>query len=172
MFRNIGVLLSFVVVGPALSGFSGPAAGSEGKQGIPWWVWLLVILVLLAFALFVYWWWRRRPAGEEAPLPARHEPPAPVHPARAEPSRPDDLQIIEGIGPKIAGVLQAAGIHTFAQLAATDVDRIKQILEQANPNLLRLADPTTWPEQARLAADGAWQALEQLQNELKGGRRV
>ncbi len=172
MVRRLGAVLSFVVVGLALTGFSGLTAGKEGEQGIPWWVWLLIILVLLAFAAFVYWWWRRQPAEEEPARPARHEPPAAVYASRGEPSQPDDLQIIEGIGPKIAGVLQAAGISTFAQLAATDVDRIKQILEQANPNLLRLADPTTWPEQARLAAEGAWQALEKLQGELKGGRRV
>ncbi len=157
------------VIGLALTGL---AAGSEGEQGIPWWVWLLIILVLLAFAAFVYWWWQHRPAEQEPPTAARHEPSAPLPSAEAEATHPDDLERIEGIGPKIASVLQAAGITTFAQLAATDVERIKQILEQANPNLLRLADPTTWPEQARLAAEGAWQALEKLQSELKGGRRV
>lgn len=156
------------VIGLALAGL---AAGSEGEQGIPWWVWLLIILVLLAFAAFVYGWWQHRPA-EELPTAARHEPSAPLPSAEAEATHPDDLERIEGIGPKIAGLLQAAGITTFAQLAATDVERIKQILGQANPNLLRLADPTTWPEQARLAAEGAWQALEKLQSELKGGRRA
>jgi hypothetical protein len=37
---------------------------------------------------------------------------------------------------------------------------------------LRLADPTTWPEQAGIAAKGDWEALEQLQAMLKGGRRA
>jgi predicted flap endonuclease-1-like 5' DNA nuclease len=86
------------------------------------------------------------------------------------PSAPDDLKIIEGIGPKISGVLQAAGISTFAQLAAADTGRIRQILEQANPNLLRLADPATWPEQAALAAAGKMEDLRALQDGLKGGR--
>jgi hypothetical protein len=44
-----------------------------------------------------------------------------------------------------------------------------QILRKAD---IRLADPATWPEQAHLAAAGHWGALETLQNELKGGRRV
>lgn len=84
----------------------------------------------------------------------------------------DDLKRIEGIGPKISSVLQAAGIATFAQLADTDVDRLGQILAESDPNLLRLANPATWPEQAKLAAEGQWEALGKLQNELKGGRRT
>jgi NADH-quinone oxidoreductase subunit I len=85
-------------------------------------------------------------------------------------AEPDDLKRVEGIGPKISGVLQAAGIETFAQLADTDVDRIKEILEEADPKLLRLADPTTWPRQARLAATGKWEALEKWQDRMRGGR--
>ncbi len=83
--------------------------------------------------------------------------------------KPDDLEIIEGIGPKIAGLLKAAGITTFAQLAEADLGRVQEILRAAN---LRLADPTTWAEQARLAAEGDWSALETLQNQLKGGRHA
>jgi predicted flap endonuclease-1-like 5' DNA nuclease len=82
---------------------------------------------------------------------------------------PDDLQRIEGIGPKISGLLQAAGITTFAQLAAGDVGRLERIVREAG---ITIADPTTWPEQARLAAAGRWDELEVLQEELKGGRRV
>jgi small subunit ribosomal protein S2 len=68
-------------------------------------------------------------------------------------------------------VLEAAGIKTFAQLAETKVDRIKEILEEADPKLLHLADPTTWPRQARLAASGKWEALQKWQDRLKGGRK-
>jgi NADH-quinone oxidoreductase subunit I len=85
---------------------------------------------------------------------------------------PDDLKRIEGIGPKISSVLATAGIATFALLADAEVDRIRQILEEADPNLLRLADPTTWPRQARLAANGKWEALERYQEKLKGGREA
>ena len=34
-----------------------------------------------------------------------------------------------------------------------------------------MIDPSTWPEQASLAAAGEWDALQALQDELKGGRR-
>jgi predicted flap endonuclease-1-like 5' DNA nuclease len=84
--------------------------------------------------------------------------------------QPDNLQRIEGIGPKISKLLQNAGIMTFSQLAATPVNRLRQIL--ADADLSALADPTTWPEQAKLAAEGDWAGLEALQDELKGGRRT
>jgi predicted flap endonuclease-1-like 5' DNA nuclease len=82
------------------------------------------------------------------------------------------LKLIEGIGPKLSAVLGAAGITTFAQLAAADVGHLRTILARQDLRLLRLADPTTWPEQAALAAAGQWEALEKLQGELKGGRRA
>lgn len=89
--------------------------------------------------------------------------------AQAPVTKPDKLERIEGIGPKISKLLQDAGIATYGQLAATEVSRLEQILHDAN---LRLADPTTWPDQARLAAAGDWKALDALQEDLKGGRRA
>lgn len=107
------------------------------------------------------------PAAEVvAPAPASVETFVPA----AAPATPDDLKVIEGIGPKIAALLQSVGITTFAQLAATDVSRLEQILVEAN--LRRLADPGTWPEQAKLAAAGDWEGLKALTDQLKGGRRV
>jgi predicted flap endonuclease-1-like 5' DNA nuclease len=89
------------------------------------------------------------------------EEPAPV--------TPDDLKIVEGVGPKIEEILHAAGIKTFAQLAATSVSQLEQIVREDAG--IRIAFPDTWPEQARLAAAEDWAALEKLQEELKGGRR-
>ena len=48
--------------------------------------------------------------------------------------------------------------------------KVGEILRAAN--LRRLADPATWPEQARYAAAGDWDGLKQFQATLKGGRRV
>ena len=90
-------------------------------------------------------------------------------PARSE-SVPDDLTRIEGIGPKIAQVLHNAGIATFADLAGVSVDRLTYLLREAG--LGALADPVTWPEQARLAAAADWSTLDKLQDELQGGRRM
>lgn len=105
---------------------------------------------------------------EERFAEAEIEPPAP--PVMKTPQGPDDLTIIEGIGPKISGVLQAAGISTFGQLAQTDISRLEEIL-RADRNL-KLANPRSWPEQARLAAAGDWQGLQALQHTLRAGREI
>lgn len=89
-------------------------------------------------------------------------------PVAEESSKVDDLKVIEGIGPKIAEVLQEGGITTFAELAAADLDQLNAILE----GKVRIFHPDTWSEQASLAAAGKWDELEALQEELKGGRRV
>lgn len=81
----------------------------------------------------------------------------------------DDLQIIEGIGPKIASILNNSGIRSFRRLAGTSVERLQEILDEAG--ISRIADPSTWGEQARHAADGAMDKLQELQERLKGGRR-
>lgn len=106
----------------------------------------------------------RGAASPQAPADAAGPQP-PLRPA----FRGDDLSRVEGIGPKISQVLQEAGIWTFALLSMTTVDDLKEILREAG---IRLADPTTWPQQARLAAAGEWEALEALQEELTGGRQV
>ncbi|XOB99311.1 helix-hairpin-helix domain-containing protein [Deinococcota bacterium DY0809b] len=81
----------------------------------------------------------------------------------------DDLKRIEGIGPKIERLLQRAGVRSFEELAATPVARLKELLA-AGGRRFRLADPRTWPQQARLAAEGRWDELEAYQKMLKGGR--
>ncbi|MBU6340485.1 MAG: DUF4332 domain-containing protein [Bacteroidetes bacterium] len=82
----------------------------------------------------------------------------------------DNLVIIEGIGPKIAELLQKAGITSFAQLANSTPTALKDILEAAGKRY-QIHDPATWPQQAALARDGKKAELEQLQEELKGGRK-
>ncbi|VXB41249.1 50S ribosomal protein L21 [Flavobacterium sp. 9AF] len=83
----------------------------------------------------------------------------------------DDLKKIEGIGPKAADVLVAAGIDTFAKLAKTKADKVKEILDAAEAKVQHL-DPTTWAQQAQLAADEKWDELQKLQDELNGGKAV
>ena len=83
----------------------------------------------------------------------------------------DDLAPIEGIGPKIAELLIQADIFTFADLAKTASARLQEILQDGGPRYNR-ADPITWPEQAALARDGDWSALETLKDELRGGKRT
>lgn len=83
-------------------------------------------------------------------------------------SNPNDLKVIEGIGPKIEGLLKEGGIKTWSELAAADVTRIQEILDAAGPRY-QLANPRTWSQQAGLAAAGDWTALKKLQDELNAG---
>ena len=79
----------------------------------------------------------------------------------------DDLVKIEGIGPRVAKVLKAAGIVTFAQLAESEADDIQKILTADG---LRMMNAEGWIEQAKLAAAGDWDAFEALKKKLVGGR--
>ena len=81
----------------------------------------------------------------------------------------DDLTKIEGVGPSIQDHLNAAGISTYAQLSTTSVDDIRGLLEAAG-GAFAAHDPTTWPQQAAMAAQGRWDELQAWQNELDGGR--
>ena len=80
----------------------------------------------------------------------------------------DDLTKIEGIGPKIAETLLAAGIRKFEDLATNTPEKISEILTAADGNFAS-HNPSTWPEQAKLAASGQWERLKQWQDELQGG---
>ena len=92
-------------------------------------------------------------------------------PKAATETKPDDFKKIEGIGPKIAELLNNAGILTFGELASTDVAKIKGILEDAGSRY-KSHDPTTWPAQAEMAAAGEWDKLKAWQDELDGGKVV
>ena len=97
--------------------------------------------------------------------------PATVPLTAAKLEAPDDLLIVEGIGPVISALLNKSGIYTFAQLANTSIQSLRSILDAGGPRF-RIADPETWPAQAVLARDGNWDALKALQDSLKAGRRV
>ena len=81
----------------------------------------------------------------------------------------DNLQIIEGIGPKVAELLSSNGIATWADLASKSPDEIKPILDAAG-SAYKMMDPTSWPQQAKLAAEGQWAALIEFQKFLDGGK--
>jgi large subunit ribosomal protein L20 len=81
----------------------------------------------------------------------------------------DNFSLIEGIGEKVTQTLHDGGITTFAQLAKTDIETLKGILRAARN---RVANPTTWPEQAKLILANKFEELKALQDTLKGGRRV
>jgi predicted flap endonuclease-1-like 5' DNA nuclease len=100
------------------------------------------------------------PATAEQPVelvPATAEQPVELVPAQrvAEPETavaPDNLALIEGIGPKMANALAAAGITTFERLATSDVATIRAAVSAAG--MRASASLPTWPQRARLLANG------------------
>ena len=75
----------------------------------------------------------------------------------------DDLKKIEGIGPKIASIMNEAGIMTFADMANAEVEKLKEILEAleeinktekvvlvAHPRTKKLMDANNWKPSFRL----------------------
>jgi len=113
---------------------------------------------------------RRRPVcPEHAEIPVK----VPVERPMKVPvkRRPFALRKIEGIGPKCEELLKAAGVSTVELLATANVDELREILRTGGPRF-NAVDPSSWPEQAKLAASGQFEALRALQDQLHGGRRA
>jgi large subunit ribosomal protein L17 len=79
----------------------------------------------------------------------------------------DDLEIVEGIGPKIAEALANVGVLTYAQLADMTPDAINEIISNAG---ISSRNTDTWPKQAELARDGKFDELKTWQDELNAGK--
>lgn len=109
-----------------------------------------------------------KPAKVATPKPTKKATAETVSPAAKSPQA-DDLAVVEGIGPKIAGLFNQAGIFTFAQLADTSVEKMQEILDAAG-SAYAVHEPTTWAQQSALARDGKWDELKVLQDELNAGK--
>lgn len=128
--------------------------------------WLLFLILGFFFLMVIVGWWVSSRAGAQPEVV--HEPAVQHAEVRQEPVTPDDLVRLEGIGPRVARILNEAGITTFAGLAAANAADVQKILSAAG---LQMMNAQGWIEQAALAARGDWDGLQKLQNELKGGRR-
>lgn len=82
--------------------------------------------------------------------------------------RLNDLRLIEGIGPKIEGLLNAKGIDTWHELASAPKAKLQAVLDEAGPRF-RMHKPETWSKQARLLTQGKWAEFKKLTEELDGG---
>ena len=80
----------------------------------------------------------------------------------------DNIEIIEGVGPKIAKVLADNGITTFAALAAANADDMTAMLK-ASGGRFSLANTASWAEQSALLRDGKMDEFKKLTDELVGG---
>lgn len=82
----------------------------------------------------------------------------------------DNLEVIEGIGPKMNEFLHKNGIQNWADLASKNVDFLKNLLEKEGARF-RIIDPSTWPKQAGLALSGQWEDLIAYQKTLDTGKK-
>lgn len=89
--------------------------------------------------------------------------------SKPETEEADDLTKIEGIGKKINELLAAENITSFKALSKLSAKELKNILETAG-NKFAMHNPTSWPKQAKLAATGKWDELEELQKKLSAGK--
>jgi predicted flap endonuclease-1-like 5' DNA nuclease len=156
-----------------------PFSGSNKTRS--WFWWGIKIGAVMALAI---WWWLENLPGEREKSRIIFRPrtqPGGTHdseitiddqkPEESEKtsSDPDDLKVIEGLGPKSAQVLTEAGILTFKALSKMSPEEIHEVLKAAG---MRIATPRSWPEQAALAAAGEWEKLKDLQDSLVGGRKA
>lgn len=96
--------------------------------------------------------------------------PAPKASRAKKTSGGDDLTVIEGLGPKSAQALIAAGITTFAQIAAMSGDELQEIVKvQAKVRILD-GQTKTWPKQAKFLVEGDEAGFKQYTEHLVGGR--
>lgn len=83
----------------------------------------------------------------------------------------DDLKIVEGIGPKIEGLLNDAGISSWEDLANAELDKLRDILAAAGSRYA-VHDPGTWAKQSALCVKGDWDELKAYQDALDGGKEA
>lgn len=82
---------------------------------------------------------------------------------------PDDLQLVEGIGPKIAEHLAKHGLKTWTDLAAAKPAQLRKVLDSGGDRF-QLHDPTHWPEQCKLMVENRWEELRKYQRKLSNAR--
>ena len=78
----------------------------------------------------------------------------------------DDLLVLDGIGPKTADALKAAGVGTFAAVSEKSPDELRAILEGAGVAVVG-SSIETWPRQAQFAAAEDWPAMMRFIAESK-----
>ena len=130
-----------------------------------WWLILIIFVVLVV----IVWWLLSRQTeddGEgEGDGKGEDKGGGWMAPTTGIAEAKDDLTKVEGIGPKVQGLLNEAGIHTFADLAAKTPEELDAILDAAG-SIYKAMEEGSWPKQAALAAEGKWDELKKLQDEL------
>jgi large subunit ribosomal protein L16 len=78
----------------------------------------------------------------------------------------EDLTKVYGLGDHLAEKLEAAGIDTYAKLAETELDRLREVIE-ADGTDEHSVNEETWAAQARFLADGDIEGLNEYVEGLR-----
>ncbi len=117
------------------------------------WSWFLWLLAAFVLGLIIGWLLKQIFGGTSSEADVKQ-----------------DLTKVEGIGPKIEGLLNKKGIISYRQLSGTSKSFLEDMLVEAGPAFTTHRGMTgTWPAQAKLAELGEWDELKKWQDVLKGG---
>lgn len=111
---------------------------------------------------------KKAPAAKKST--ATKKAPAKKAPAKRKTTakKGDDFTKLSGIGPSMSATLKDLGIDTFSKLASTDDDILRDMLEASGARMNNNKEVMdSWNEQATLAANGEFEALKKMQQELK-----
>lgn len=133
---------------------------AEKKSFFSSWLWMIILTIPLYFLLRWFIKWMLLPNYKRISSVEIETPRSMIDYTTLQ---EDDLTKIKGIGVKMDQALRSAGIRTFRRLAVAEDSELERILKAANATIV---DPSTWQEQARLAAQGAWEELEAFQREI------
>lgn len=107
--------------------------------------------------------------AEVAEAEPKVEAPAVVVDAAESQVDPDNLKVIEGIGPKVQAALYDAGIVTYGQMASMSGDELTRIVKDEH-GVRIVGDAATWPKQAQYLVKGDADGLKAYQDKLVAGR--
>ena len=92
-------------------------------------------------------------------------------PKTAPKTKPDDLKLVNGIGPKLEEVLKGQGMLTLLQMSQTPLPQLQELVHHAGEKF-RLCDPETWAEQAGLILEGKLEEAHALFTRWNEARQI
>ncbi|MBN2471713.1 MAG: hypothetical protein JXN59_13410 [Anaerolineae bacterium] len=127
-------------------------------------LWMGVLYIIVGIILLLL----LRPAAE--PVVTASGAASAVSAAASFSPDPQDLTIIEGIGPKSKAALNKAGIYTFTQLARHSPEDLLRIVRDEHGVQVVGNATATWVKQARFIINGDLEGLKLYQERLQAGR--
>ncbi|NOT36478.1 MAG: hypothetical protein HOP11_03785 [Saprospiraceae bacterium] len=81
----------------------------------------------------------------------------------------NNLQIFEGLGPKMEAFLNSENVYSWEDLSRQNSGELKKKLELIDPKY-RILETDSWPIQAKHACKGEWDRLIEYQKNLSAGK--